>query len=64
MKLFNMLRRAWGRHDDRLADEAVQGERPVDVGGVAEGEYDAMRAGGLMGPRSDLLDEIEPSKPD
>jgi hypothetical protein len=64
MKLFTMLRRAWSRHDERLADEAVQGDRAVDLGGVAEGEYDAMRAGGLLGPRSDVLDEIESSEPD
>jgi hypothetical protein len=64
MKLFSMLRRAWSRHDERLADDAVAGDRTVDLGGVAEGEYDAMRAGGLMGPRSDVLDEIDSSESD
>jgi hypothetical protein len=63
MRLFSTLRRAWRRHDERLADDALPGGQSVDRGEVAEGEYDAMRAGGLMGPRSDVLDEIDASEP-
>jgi hypothetical protein len=57
VKLFDTFRRAWGRHDERLADAAVrEGTAGIDAGAAAEGEYDAMRAGGLMGPRSDELE--------
>ncbi len=63
MELFDSIRRALRRHDDRLADEALAADHTVDLGAAAEAEYGAMRAGGLMGSRSDELD-IESPEPD
>jgi hypothetical protein len=57
MDVLRKLMRAWRRHDERLADEAVrEAHAEPDRGRAAEGEYDALRAGGVMGSRSDELD--------
>lgn len=56
MNLLDSLRRRWRRHDERLADEAVREDVRTNPADAAEAEYDAMRAGGLMGPRSDELE--------
>jgi hypothetical protein len=63
VKLFDTIRRALSRHDDRLAEEALTEDHTADLGQAAETEYGAMRAGGLMGSRSDEL-EIESPEPD
>jgi hypothetical protein len=62
VKLFDSIRRALSRHDDRLAEEALAEDHTADPA-AAETEYGAMRAGGLMGSRSDEL-EIESPEPE
>ena len=61
MKLFDTIRRALRRHDDRLAEETLADDHRVDPAAAAETEYGAMRAGGLIGSRSDELDIESPA---